>query len=118
MIHEIDIDFWTRTAGVVWVILVGLVTLLLSALALLLPLFVWRILHWSRLSAQELSHLNTRIEHLLTRLAGRGGESDEFIFTGAKEEKRERKENVSRRERARRKAIAFRSSPRTPRPPR
>jgi hypothetical protein len=119
MFHEVDIDFWTRIAGATWVILVGLVTLLLSLLALLLPLFVWRILHWSRMSAQELAHLNARMEHLLTSLAserGTGGEGGEFIFTKPQEpERREgREKNFPRRARSARRRSVISSFPSRP----
>ena len=69
--HEIDLDAFARLAGAAWIVLVTLVTVTLGILALLLPLFVWRILSWTRITAERTMQISAQLDQVLTFMASR-----------------------------------------------
>lgn len=81
--HEIDPHALAQAAGAAWMILVGLLAVTLGVLSLLIPLFIWRIWHWTRATCKETERLNTRLDQLLVLLtprAGTRGPEGEFLF--------------------------------------
>lgn len=81
--HDIDMESLIRLAEAAWMLLAGVLGVIVALLVLLLPVFAWRIVHWTRRSAEELAGLNTHMDQLMTLLISRrqeeGGEG-EFRF--------------------------------------
>lgn len=87
--HEIDPHALAQAAGAAWMILVGLLAVTLGVLSLLIPLFVWRIWHWTRATCREAERITARLDQILILLSSRsgaGGSEGEFLFTPAKSE--------------------------------
>ena len=90
--HEIDLDAFARLAGSAWIVLVTLVTVTLGILALLLPFFVWRILAWTRITAERTMQISAQLDQVLTFMASRHPPSSkemngDFSFSADGEEK-------------------------------
>lgn len=84
--NEIDPQALARAAGAAWMILVGLLAVTFAVLSLLIPLFVWRIWHWTRATCRQAERINTRLDQLLILLAPReeAARGDgEFLFGSA-----------------------------------
>lgn len=83
--NEIDPHAIAQAAGAAWMILTGMLAVTLGVLALLIPLFVWRILHWTRSTCREVERLNSRLDQLFTLLVSRGETAGgEFSFEAKK----------------------------------